>query len=255
MKSAQQHWQWWHFMMLSVIVLLALAPCDLPIARLCYSNPPPGPAVEFLKTVAEFGGGGAGVCLVLVALALFGGAEWNRMPRMLSASLGAGLIADVAKLYVHRGRPHALDLSAETFVSTFRSHVPLFSVGSKWQSFPSGHVTTAVGFAIVLSMLYPRRAWFFASLALTTAISRVIVHAHFPTDVCAGAILGGVWAYACHCGFAAPAFDWCERMIDEKISLRGSGSNATAAVRVEQEVPAGRSPLGIKDKSEYRDAA
>ncbi len=61
-------------------------------------------------------------------------------------------------------------------------------------SFPSGHAMHAVVFAVLLGAFYPAAApalWAFAAL---TAVSRVMLGLHYPSDVAAGAALGAVVA-------------------------------------------------------------
>ena len=63
-------------------------------------------------------------------------------------------------------------------------------------SFPSGHALHAVAFTVVTAWHFP---WLAAPLALFTllvAASRVVLGLHYPSDVLAGAFLGGVLALA-----------------------------------------------------------
>jgi membrane-associated phospholipid phosphatase len=228
---------WWQDVMLAMIVLLIVAPCDIPIARLCYGNPPPHAIVKLLEIIASTAGGGLGVLLLLVAVVVFDRTKLSRLPLLVSSSLGAGLLAHIIKLCVFRARPCALDLSTATFNATFHDLFPFFSAGNVGQSFPSGHTATAFGLAMALGMTYPRRGWIFIVLAVSVAVSRVITHAHFPTDVAAGAMLGAAWARTCHCGFVAPAIVWFERMIEHTIARRKDVDLTISTSRCEPEEP------------------
>ena len=61
-------------------------------------------------------------------------------------------------------------------------------------SFPSGHTMHAVCFTVLISSYFPEWAAALASLTLLIALSRVILGLHYPTDVAAGALLGGTLA-------------------------------------------------------------
>jgi hypothetical protein len=54
-------------------------------------------------------------------------------------------------------------------------------------------------------------------------VSRVIVHAHFPTDVAAGAMLGAAWAWMCHQSAFAPVFARTERLVNTFSERLGFG--------------------------------
>jgi len=59
-------------------------------------------------------------------------------------------------------------------------------------SFPSGHTLHAVMAAVVVAHLLPAAAPFFVVVALLIAVSRVALGVHYPSDVAAGASIGGL---------------------------------------------------------------
>jgi membrane-associated phospholipid phosphatase len=67
-------------------------------------------------------------------------------------------------------------------------------------SFPSGHTSSAFGFATAISLAYPK--WYIVapSMAWATAVgySRLHLGVHYPSDVLGGAILGAGCSYISH---------------------------------------------------------
>ena len=71
---------------------------------------------------------------------------------------------------------------------------------SKWalNSTPSGHTLRAFSLLTALSLLHKRFTVVFLSLATLIGVSRVLVTAHYPSDVLFGAFIGiftALWAY------------------------------------------------------------
>ena len=67
------------------------------------------------------------------------------------------------------------------------------SIDDDYNSMPSGHSATAFALATVLAEQYPEYKYVFYACASLIAVSRVYVHAHWPSDVLAGAAIG-VWS-------------------------------------------------------------
>lgn len=61
-------------------------------------------------------------------------------------------------------------------------------------SFPSGHASGAVGLAWIFAHRHRRLAWLWWSLAIWFSVSRVFLERHYVSDICAGALLGILFA-------------------------------------------------------------
>ena len=78
-----------------------------------------------------------------------------------------------------------------------------------YASLPSGHATTAFAALVAIGTLWPRARTVMWIYALLIAASRVVVTAHYPSDVFAGAVVGTVgalmvrrWFALRHLGFS-----------------------------------------------------
>jgi membrane-associated phospholipid phosphatase len=138
-------------------------------------------------------GGGAGI---LVARRL-GSREWQRIlvAAMVSSTL-AGALANTMRLTTGRARPNAAPEVAEGWYGFV--HNGRITIGNpKYNSFPSGHTATAVGFAGVLLFARPLPGIFAMVVALAIAVSRVVLGAHHLSDITVAALLAIFIAWIC----------------------------------------------------------
>lgn len=94
-----------------------------------------------------------------------------------------GLFASVVKNMIGRRRPNLGGISDATIFEPFH-WTPTFA------SLPSGHATTAFAALAAIASLWPRGRTVLLIYALLIATSRVVVTAHYPTDVAASAVVG-----------------------------------------------------------------
>lgn len=106
-----------------------------------------------------------------------------------------GLATNLMKRAIGRARPLHLEELGTTY---FQPHL---SMEKAWtfQSFPSGHAATSFAAAMVVFLLAGRR-WGILAFAVASfvALSRLVVGAHFITDIVAGAFVGSMGALAVH---------------------------------------------------------
>lgn len=127
------------------------------------------------------------------ARAASGGSRWAARGLSLGLSPAlAGLGAEALKLILRRERP---DNAGEFTGYLFRSFSdgPLRSVGL---GLPSSHAMVAFGGAFALCGLFPRGRALWVSLALGCGLTRLLDHAHYPSDVALAALGGYAAAWA-----------------------------------------------------------
>jgi membrane-associated phospholipid phosphatase len=120
----------------------------------------------------------------------------TRLQFIFLAVLVPILAGEGLKLAVGRGRPFVGgDASAFHF-----SH---FHGSEAYQSLPSGHAITAFALAFAVSALWPRLRYLMLVYAIVIAATRLVLLAHHPSDVVAGALVGVVGAMFVRYWFAA----------------------------------------------------
>jgi len=175
---------------LLLAAILAVLVLDVPVADYFATHSIPD-SVNELRTVAELFGHGLGVVIVIVVLAALDPVHRWIIPRLAFAAWGGGMAANLIKLCVTRPRPYWFDTTGlTTSWSSFGDVIDGLADGSALQSFPSAHVATAAGLAVVLSRLYPHARGLFVTLVVAVAIQRTSGQAHFVSDCFAGALVG-----------------------------------------------------------------
>ena len=183
-------------------------PFDLSLARWSLDGNCPDMLDKWFS-LCEVVAHGLGVLAILVTVAVLNPARRAALPRLIAASFGAGLLANITKLVVARVRPHSFPFDG-TVTDTFSHWLPLLNAGSQFQGFPSAHMATAAGLAIGLAWLYPRGRWLFFVFAFSAGCQRVVSGDHFLSDVLWGAALGSLFA----AGFVngGPLSRWFDRL-------------------------------------------
>ena len=143
------------------------------------------PVVLVLQAVSWLGDGLFWYALMLALL--LADAHGAAMPVLHMAFVGA-VCTCCYKMVKHstvRSRPYQVN--------------PLVSAGAAVLdrfSFPSGHTLHAIAFSLVACAYYPGLWIILWPFALVTAVSRVALGLHYPSDVIAGGALGALIAAA-----------------------------------------------------------
>lgn len=210
----------------ALVLLAVAASVDRPVSAWAQSLPDGLRA--FFGTVTGFGVSDWILVPSLLLTALF--AVFARLPlgrlrrlafRQLTGVAGfvflgvglPGLVANLLKRTIGRGRPEMFDqVGAYDF--------QMFAGNFRFESFPSGHATTAMAFCMVVAFLAPRGFRDMLFLSLLVVVSRVVVGAHYPSDVIAGSVLGVLGASAVRNLFAARGWVF-EAIGQDRIRFRG----------------------------------
>jgi len=118
----------------------------------------------------------------------------TRVQFLFVAVLVPNLVADLFKWGVGRGRPF---VGGDVFNFSHFAGTPAYS------SFPSGHATTAFALAFAVAAIWPAARSAMIVYALIIAATRLVLLAHHPSDVVAGALVGVIGAMFVRYWFAA----------------------------------------------------
>jgi membrane-associated phospholipid phosphatase len=136
-----------------------------------------------------------------------------RLQFLFLAVLTPILVGQVIKWIVGRGRPFvggkADPFNFEPFAGT-----------EAYASFPSSHAITAAALAFAVAALWPRARLAMIVYAMLIAASRLVLLAHHPSDVIAGAVIGVVGAMSVRYWFAARRLGFAIRRDGEIVPLR-----------------------------------
>jgi len=132
--------------------------------------------------------------LVVVINAMFGNrsARWSQYLLVICVTLSVAIVfGDGIKYFLGRYRP---------VMSFDQGLYGLHFFSTEWElnSSPSGHSIRAFALLTCLSLLFRRMTPLFISLAVLIGLSRVLVTAHYPSDVIFGAYIGifiALWAF------------------------------------------------------------
>jgi undecaprenyl-diphosphatase len=218
----------------ATMIAAAMAFLDAPTIEAARRLPPWVFAAATLVT--EFGQSGwflvpIGAALLIVAAlaspALPHGAQAVlatvaiRLGFLFAAVAVPSLFGTIAKRLIGRARPF-VDSAVDPF-----HYVPLVW-RPEFAGMPSGHATTAFAAAIAFGAIWPRLRPLMWLYALIIAVSRVVLTAHFPSDVIAGAAVGFMGAWLVRDWFAARRLAF---VIDRQGEIRALPGPSTARIK------------------------
>ena len=141
----------------------------------------------------------------------------TRLQFIFCAVAVPNLVTEVLKYCIGRGRPF-VGGEANAF------HFSHFAGNPAYYSFPSGHATTAFALALAVSVIWPQARLAMAVYAIVIAATRLVLVAHHPSDVVAGALVGIVGAMFVRYWFAARRLGFAIQRDGSIVSLVGPSS-------------------------------
>ncbi len=140
---------------------------------------------RFFATVSRLGDGLFWYLLMCLLPAIHGTEGLLTALQMLFTGIVSLSLYKLLKSWTVRDRPYAFDPDIHRLAPALDRY-----------SFPSGHTMHAVGFSLVVCGHFPELAMLLVPFSLLVAASRLVLGLHYPSDVAAGALIGGLVAFA-----------------------------------------------------------
>jgi membrane-associated phospholipid phosphatase len=189
------------------------------------------PSLWWVRILTDFGKdeyvlavlGGLLIAVAIVSPALHGIRRslllglGTRLQFIFCAVAVSSLVTEVLKYSIGRGRPF-VGGEANAF------HFSHFAGNPAYFSFPSGHATTAFALAFAVSVIWPKARVAMAVYAIVIAATRLVLVAHHPSDVVAGALVGVIGAMFVRYWFAARRLGFAIQRDGTIVSLVGPSS-------------------------------
>jgi membrane-associated phospholipid phosphatase len=196
---------------LAGVVIVAATMMTLDAPAVSAARQAPAWLIEFFEHITGYGKSFWFLVPIALALTAIAGLASPSLPRMSQGVLAAlavrlgflflatglpGLVFTVGKRLIGRARPFV-----EGGAGPLVYHPLGWSV--EYASLPSGHAVDAFAAAMAIGTLWPWTRPVMWTYAVLIALSRVVLTAHFPSDVMAGAVAGALGALVVRDWYAA----------------------------------------------------
>jgi membrane-associated phospholipid phosphatase len=183
-ENAHRGWRWFLVVALSAAAIGLALFADAPVASWINASTPDG-LRRFMRLVSRIGDwqGHFAAGFILAAIAwLRSSKRWLHIfLAMLIACALAGIVARVGKIAI--GRPRPSTATEQTWSGP--------SLQAKFNAFPSGHTASSTAFFVTFLIAAGWRVGApFLFIPLLIAVSRMIVAAHYLSDVIGGFAVG-----------------------------------------------------------------
>ncbi|MEX0777255.1 MAG: phosphatase PAP2 family protein [Phycisphaeraceae bacterium] len=191
---------------IAAVAFAVLLPFDAAISKAVEQIRPTGGDIKrLMETVQQFGDI-VSIILVSTVIWLLDPPNRRRLLDLVLATVLAAIVYNALKMGIGRPRPvlgdpygftwpwmtHAVAVATDAAADLPQYHA--WHIGapniSRLWAMPSSHTAAAMVMAVFLTYVYPRLKALMVTLVVLVGLCRVMLGAHYPTDVVAGAIVG-----------------------------------------------------------------